>query len=87
MATIMLTSQIVPDVAVPDYVAFGNMIETACDLVIKIMGAIAAALLLKKLWIGNQKTTWELMNEKKKAQEDGIRSVLDEINNKLNKEK
>jgi hypothetical protein len=79
MASVMLAAAIAPETEIPEYVAFGNAIESICDAGIQVVGFVAACLLARKLWIGNKTKQWELMNQKKKSQEEGLKGSIDEL--------
>lgn len=67
---------LVPEVQIPEYIAFGGIIEMACNSAISIMGVFAAYVVTKTLWVKLKDKEFNLNKKQNDEKENNLKEHM-----------
>ncbi len=80
---VTIASVIAPDVEVPEYIAFGGMIEMLCNSAIGIIGVFAAYITVRILFINFKDREFNLNKKLSDAKEENLKSHMEALFQKV----
>lgn len=86
MAGITIATVATPEVEIPEYVAFGGMIEMLCNSAISIMGVFAAFIFVKTMVVNLKDKEFNLSKKKNEDSLKGhVKDAVQEVINAMDK--